>query len=637
MGEASLVPFVCGLLILASGVITVVRTKKSFLSFSCFLASFALFSYCLALFGHIEFSRFSGIYKFWISLFLSFGFFITPALLNILRQFDQKDKLLRFVSGLSLAMSVGSLLLWTDRFAVEGVNDWPGVAGFGSFPFALFFLNSVLLLPLGILIFLIKRHRPAGIATRQVKFIASGVAFVATGVIFTFSPVFGLDLFWGVPLVAAAFVFVAFSVNNCRLLEADLILNRTVLTVLMLVPLLILHALISRLFSASLGLLLATTFSLTVIVLIILFTPYTRLVQKTADRTVYKGRYNYQKILEELSSRFVSIPEFDQLLDYITHSIVQTIEPEQVVIFLMEDKQLRLCSRLGSEDCPELLLIDGQDLLVRRLSKGRGILVRSEMRQYEDPAEVEELFKTLRLFPAELVVPLFYKSVLQGIIVLGPKKNGQIYNGGDFKALRKVAIEAAVAVENSRLQGEAVVDRETGIFNRNYFLMRLEEDVERSRRYGNPMSLLLVGLNGMDEIDRQYGLGAVEMVLKQTARELKNRIRNVDIIARYSRYIFAIILPQTAFPEKAVGQDETVRFHVNDVSLAAARILQSVKDLRPEFSNNRLSLKASIGGAVCNGGKTQLDREDLLKKALQALETADKMGSDRIEFGTGVI
>ncbi|TAK30268.1 MAG: diguanylate cyclase, partial [Chloroflexota bacterium] len=115
-------------------------------------------------------------------------------------------------------------------------------------------------------------------------------------------------------------------------------------------------------------------------------------------------------------------------------------------------------------------------------------------------------------------------------------------------SLDQLLLWTADAFLNARiqeLQRQAITDGLTGTFTHDHFLRRLEEEMERSRRYGQPVTLLMADLDTLKVINDRFGHLSGDEVLRQVADLLVNTCRRVDVVARYGGDEFGIILPQT--------------------------------------------------------------------------------------------
>lgn len=96
---------------------------------------------------------------------------------------------------------------------------------------------------------------------------------------------------------------------------------------------------------------------------------------------------------------------------------------------------------------------------------------------------------------------------------------------------------------NQQLKQTAMVDALSGLLNRHAFNQRVEEEVERSRRYKSPLSLIIIDLDHFKRINDTYGHIAGDEVIRKISATLKESVRKVDILARWGGEEFIIMLP----------------------------------------------------------------------------------------------
>src|SRR5215469_17686975 len=112
--------------------------------------------------------------------------------------------------------------------------------------------------------------------------------------------------------------------------------------------------------------------------------------------------------------------------------------------------------------------------------------------------------------------------------------------------------------QGSELEMLAVYDKLTGLYNSRSFKKKLHYELKRAKRYKRPLSLLLISMDRMDEIRRQYGLMAQEEVMRAAAEILKQAIRDVDVACRSAEDQLAVIFPET-YSSRAIVVGERVR------------------------------------------------------------------------------
>ena len=95
------------------------------------------------------------------------------------------------------------------------------------------------------------------------------------------------------------------------------------------------------------------------------------------------------------------------------------------------------------------------------------------------------------------------------------------------------------------LQLNAVTDPLTGLYNRRLFSETFEKELNRSRRYGSPLGLVVLDLHRFKEVNDQHGHPRGDEVLRTAAATLKKALRTSDSAFRIGGDEFALLLPQT--------------------------------------------------------------------------------------------
>ncbi len=107
--------------------------------------------------------------------------------------------------------------------------------------------------------------------------------------------------------------------------------------------------------------------------------------------------------------------------------------------------------------------------------------------------------------------------------------------------------QAADALRKSeqRFRELSITDDLTGLFNSRHFFDRLKAEVERTNRYGHPLSLLILDLDNFKKFNDTFGHIAGDEVLEKAGEILHRSLRKIDSAYRYGGEEFAIILPET--------------------------------------------------------------------------------------------
>ncbi|QEC46917.1 diguanylate cyclase [Baekduia soli] len=115
-----------------------------------------------------------------------------------------------------------------------------------------------------------------------------------------------------------------------------------------------------------------------------------------------------------------------------------------------------------------------------------------------------------------------------------------------------LAGQAAVSVENVGLhetvERQAVTDELTGLSNRRRFQETMSAEVERSKRFGQELGLVMLDIDDFKAVNDSYGHQQGDLVLREVARILRASSREIDEPARYGGEELAVILPGTGLP-----------------------------------------------------------------------------------------
>jgi len=148
----------------------------------------------------------------------------------------------------------------------------------------------------------------------------------------------------------------------------------------------------------------------------------------------------------------------------------------------------------------------------------------------------------------------------------------------------------------------------TGIGNRLAFEERFDQETSRAARYGEPVSLLLLDLDGLKSINDRHGHAAGNAALQAVARALRMGARATDLPARVGGDEFALLAPTTA-------------------RAAAAALGERIRTL--VAGQGQQGLTVSVGTATLEGGRAS-DVRLLCEDADRALYAAKRQGRDRV-------
>ena len=205
--------------------------------------------------------------------------------------------------------------------------------------------------------------------------------------------------------------------------------------------------------------------------------------------------------------------------------------------------------------------------------------------------------------------------------VLSVGRAGGAFSEADHDLLQYLAGQAAVSIENVALhetvQRQAVTDELTGLFNHRQFQEVVTAEVERTRRFGQRLGLIMLDIDNFKRVNDSHGHMQGDLVLREVARVLRETAREIDIPARYGGEEMAVVLPQTDM-EGAYRFAERVRRRIQRL------------DLPLLDRSGTLQVTASLGVASVPGS-APADKDALVGAADAALYRAKREGKNRTE------
>jgi diguanylate cyclase (GGDEF)-like protein len=226
------------------------------------------------------------------------------------------------------------------------------------------------------------------------------------------------------------------------------------------------------------------------------------------------------------------------------------------------------------------------------------------------------------------LVPLFVGERTIGALYLETPHRAE-----DSHILQIFTNQVAVALRNAQLYEMAALDPLTGVHARRFFDQWLFREVKTAFRLQQPLSLLMIDMDDMKQINDTAGHLVGDQALALVGRVLREVTRDNDVVGRYGGDEFSIILPR----EDRTGAGEVAQRIVDRLALTAVH-----------GPSSRLALTSSIGVA-CLGPKEfsvnglpirpeyfQEVAKSLVSAADTALYAVKREGGGAVAFGEAV-
>lgn len=426
----------------------------------------------------------------------------------------------------------------------------------------------------------------------RIKYLIGGMGITALVLALNILPVSGIDMY---PMGNFSFlpaIFLAFGVLKYDLFDMGAMIRQGtsyfILTgVLTLVYIFFIY-LFNALFLASGGGHSLLPPFLMALLIVLFFNPLRDRVQKTIDNLFYRGKYDYQKLLEEISRDMASLLKFDQIRDLLLERTSSVLQLSRVDLLMLNAAGNGYFYQHADNLCEEISE-DGFDRnhpIVHFLEICREPLDKAAVHRQlhslpERQTEVITLFDRLH---AVLIIPLLSRNRLLGVMALGQRKSGELFVEEDRQLLMTIANQSVTAMEHAWAYEKISMmnlELERKVEERTADLRRVLEEKERTQV----------------QLIRSESLAAIGQLVAGAAHELNNPLSS------------AYSLTQTTV--ETIGSWENVKIELRnevlddlDFSLREMRrardIVRSLLDLSRQTQNyvESVNISAVIDNAL---------------------------------------
>jgi len=258
---------------------------------------------------------------------------------------------------------------------------------------------------------------------------------------------------------------IAYSIVRHNLFDADVVIRRTVGYVVVTGIVVGAYALVSVALNVFMGQYqLAESKSFPILFtlgVILVFNPLRNRIQSIVDRIFFRKEYDYNVIIDKISSAITSLLDLGQILKRLTQTFMEDMFINNSSIMLLNpataEFQVYIADGEGKRDI-EKISFKQDNPLIGIIEKEKKELTKYDV--LEDPKYSmvsDTCTKNFEILHASLIVPLVFQNQVIGSLNLGEKKSGKFYNREDIELLRTLANQGAVAIENARLFQESLV------------------------------------------------------------------------------------------------------------------------------------------------------------------------------------
>jgi two-component system cell cycle response regulator len=188
-------------------------------------------------------------------------------------------------------------------------------------------------------------------------------------------------------------------------------------------------------------------------------------------------------------------------------------------------------------------------------------------------------------------------------------------------AVRILELERSLLTANEKIRLLSVTDPLTGSYNRSYLNDRYPQEIQRAKRFKNPLSLVLCDIDHFKNVNDTYGHLTGDQVLKEVVGSITESLREkVDWVVRYGGEEFLMVLPETG---------------VDGARIVAERVRSAISEMSIKTKENTVHITASFGVTGCDFNATdeKIIMEDMINAADGYLYQSKREGRNRVTVG----
>jgi len=330
---------------------------------------------------------------------------------------------------------------------------------------------------------------------------------------------------------------------------------------------------------------------------------------KRSDGTLIKAEVNIHFVFNEAGQPIALEGIFRDATDRILAEEVLRQREQQYRGFFMNNHAVMILSDPKTGD-----IVDANPAAEQFYGYDRDELKNMNMSEIQALSD-EEIFQEMARAQTEHRTHFLLKHRIFGDQI----RDVEVYSGPVLVNERALLYSVIHDVTERRrleveLQKLATTDSLTGALNRHEFMRRAQEELSRARRYGHPLTVLMLDLDHFKRINDTYGHSVGDDALRTLTEACRECLRETDLFGRLGGEEFSAVLTET---EAWAGEK------------AAERLRRALAEAPIETRNGPTTITASIGLSTMTAADESI--EDVLNRADKALYMAKDRGRNRVE------
>jgi len=323
-----------------------------------------------------------------------------------------------------------------------------------------------------------------------------------------------------------------------------------------------------------------------------------------------RRRARQLEAINTIAQQSTAVMELEELLTRVCSVIQKAFQVSQVSLLLREDGDLVMRAHHGELTAcfPPASRFPVTQKPWTQVMASSGTVIEKDL------SAAPESFRLFKESASRMSIPLISFGHTLGVLTLHSSKVNA-FRASELQSLESVADICANSIQNAhyveRVKQLAYLDGLTGIFNRRFFELRIMEEIERARRYGTGMAVMMADIDQFKRLNDEFGHLLGDEVLRQVSSIFHQQVRKIDVVCRYGGEEFAVLLTQT---------------NAEQALTVAEKLRKTVEQWQFPGVPRTITISAGVAAFPLHGK----NRDELVRAADCGLYAAKQAGRNRV-------
>ncbi len=293
-------------------------------------------------------------------------------------------------------------------------------------------------------------------------------------------------------------------------------------------------------------------------------------IEKQLSLSEIKKKINTISLINQLSTYLISSLDINEVSKKIIEILTEYFNYDYIGILLKYGDKLKVINSIGFKTTDFEININSEKGIVAHAYRNKKTIILNDISK--DPRYIQDSNSQ-----SEMAVPIIFENEVIGIInIESPILNR--FTEDDRILVETLSNTIGIAIMNARLYEETkkltIMDSLTGLGNYRYLVESVTKEIEKSKRYDLPISLIFLDLDNFKRINDTKGHEVGNMILIKVSEIIKKNIRSSDTAFRYGGDEFVILLP---FTDKVTSKEvaERIRVEIEKTVISGVKLSAS--------------------------------------------------------------